>query len=233
MAWSGIGALLLTATGFILARLLPVPPGANLSPAEITNFYLAQPTMTRLGLLLATLGLTLLAPMAALTTTLMLRIKTAPPGLAYLQQIGGTGVVVVTVVPLIVMNVAAFRIDRNPVAVQAINDLAWLLLITPIGLFFMQEVPIGIAILLDRSERPLFPRWVGYTNLWIPLTFLPALCAYFVTTGPFAWQGVLVYYLGLATFGGWVSVMTWALLRAVGHVGEESGSDSQSSLRSD
>jgi hypothetical protein len=87
----------------------------------------------------------------------------------------------------------------------------------------MQEVPIAIAILMDRSARPLFPRWVGYANIWIPLTFLPALCAYFVTTGPVAWQGALVFYLGLATFGAWVVIMTWALLRAVRQDAGEAG----------
>ena len=86
---------------------------------------------------------------------------------------------------------------------------------TAIGLFFCQEVPIGIAILMDRSNRPVFPRWVGYVNLWVPLTFVPALLPYFFMTGPFAWQGLLVFYLGLSTFGLWVVVMTWALLRAV------------------
>jgi hypothetical protein len=221
MAWSGLGVLLLTFGGFVLARLLPVPPGANLSAEQIADFYNAEPTMTRAGLLVASLGLSLLAPMVALITSLMLRINTAPPGLAYLQQVGGIGVVVVTVLPMIVMNVAAFRVDRNPVAIQAINDLAWLVLITPIGLFAMQDLPIAMAILMDRSAPPLFPRWVGYANIWIPLTFIPALCAYFVTTGPVAWQGVLVFYLGLATFGVWVVIMTWALLRAVRQIAEE------------
>jgi hypothetical protein len=221
MAWSGLAVLLLTFGGFLLARLLPVPPGADLSAEQIADFYSTQPTMTRVGLLVASLGLSLLAPMVALITSLMLRIKAAPPGLAYLQQVGGIGVVVVTVLPMIVMNVAAFRVDRNPVVIQAINDLAWLVLITPIGLFVMQEVPIAIAILMDRATHPLFPRWVGYANIWIPLTFLPALCAYFVTTGPVAWQGVLVFYLGLATFGAWVVIMTWALVRAIRRTADE------------
>ncbi|EHB55176.1 hypothetical protein MycrhDRAFT_2370 [Mycolicibacterium rhodesiae JS60] len=59
-------------------------------------------------------------------------------------------------------------------------------LVTPIVLFSCQEVPIAVAILMDRSPNPVLPGWVGYANLWIPLTFLPALLAYFVTTGPVA-----------------------------------------------
>jgi hypothetical protein len=215
MAWSGLVVIVLTFAGFILARLLPVPPGANLNPEQIAEFYGAHPTATRLGFLLASLGLSALAPMTALIGIQMLRIKEAPAALAILQIIGGTCVVIVTVIPTIIMNVAAFRPHRNPIVTQALNDLAWLLFVTPIGLFFLQEIPIAVAILMDRSPRPVFPRWVGYANLWIPLTFLPALLPYFAKTGPVAWQGVLVFYLGLATFGAWVLIMMWALLRAV------------------
>ncbi len=215
MAWCGVGLIVLTFAGFILARLLPVPPGANLTADQIADFYSAHPTTTRLGFLLASVGLCLLGPMVALITTQMLRIDGAPAGLAQLQQIGGICVIIVTVIPTTMMNVAAFRPDRNPFAIQALNDLAWLLLVTPIGLFFLQEVPIGVAILMDRSARPVFPRWVGYANLWVPLTFVPALLPFFFKTGPFAWQGLLVFYLGLATFGAWVVIMVWALLRAV------------------
>jgi len=215
MAWSGLGLIVLTFAGFILARLLPVPPGANLTADQIADFYSAHPTTTRLGFLLASVGLCLLGPMVALITTQMLRIDGAPAGLAQLQQIGGICVIIVTVIPTTMMNVAAFRPDRNLIAIQTLNDLAWLLFVTPIGLFFLQEVPIGVAILMDRSAQPVFPRWVGYANLWVPFTFLPALLPFFFKTGPFAWQGLLVFYLGLATFGAWVVIMVWALLRAV------------------
>jgi hypothetical protein len=214
MVWSGLVVIVLTFAGFILARLLPVPPGANLDPAHIAQFYGAHPTSTRLGFLLATIGLSFLAPMTAAIAAAMLHIKDAPPVLALLQVIGGVGVVMMTVIPTILLNVAAFRPDRNPTVTQAISDIAWLLFVTPIPLFFFQEVPIAVAILMDRSPRPAFPRWVAYANLWIPLTFLPALLPYFFKTGPLAWQGVLVFYLGLATFGAWVVVMMWALLKA-------------------
>ena len=214
MAWSGLAVIVLTLVGFVLAHLLPVPPGANLNSAQIAEFYGSHPTSIRLGFLLATIGLSFLAPMTAAIGVAMLRIKDAPPVLALLQVIGGVGVVMMTVIPTSLMNVAAFRPDRNPAVTQAISDIAWLLFVTPIPLFFFQEVPIAVSILMDRSAQPLFPRWVAYANLWIPLTFLPALLAYFAKTGPVAWQGLLVFYLGLATFGAWVVVMMWALLNS-------------------
>lgn len=232
MAWCGLPLMLLTLVGFILAGLLPVPPGANLTAGQIAEFYSAHPTMTRLGFLLAAVGLGFLAPMVAVISTQLLRIKGAPPALANLQQIGGICVVIVTVVPCILMNVAAFRPDRDPVVTQAINDIAWLLFVTPIIVFAMQEVAIAIAIFLDRSARPVFPRWIGYANLWIPLSFVPALLPYFAKTGPVSWQGVLVFYLGLSTFGAWVFIMMWGVLRALREQQATEGSEPSVQLTS-
>src|ERR1700751_4284726 len=124
MALSGLPLIVLTFSGFLLARLLPVPPGANLTAGQIAQFYSAHPTMSRLGFLLAAVGLGCLAPLVALITTQMTRINGAPAALANLQQIAGTCVVIVTVIPCILMNVAAFRPDRDPVVIQAINDIA-------------------------------------------------------------------------------------------------------------
>jgi len=222
MVWCGMGLIVLTFSGFLIARLLPVPPGANLTADEITEFYSTHPTTTRLGLLLATIGLGLLGPLVAVITTQLQRIPGVPTVLANLQQIGGIGVLIVVTLPLIVLNVAAFRTDRDPQSIQALNDLGWLLLITPIILFVLQEIPIAVAILLDRSAQPVFPRWVGYLNLWVPLTFVPAFLPYFFKSGPFSWQGILVFYLGLLSFGVWVIAMMWALLRALRQQAEES-----------
>jgi hypothetical protein len=215
MALSGIPLIVLTLVGYVLAGLLPVPPGANLTAAQIGEFYSSHTTLSRLGFLLAATGLGFLAPLVALITTQMKRIDGVPESLANLQQVAGTCVVIVSFVPEIIMNVAAFRPDRDPVVTQAINDIAWLVLVTPIVVFVLQEVPIAVAIFMDRSERPVFPRWVGYANLWIPLSFLPALLPYFAKSGPVSWQGILVFYLGLTTFGAWVIIMMWALLRAL------------------
>jgi hypothetical protein len=163
---------------------------------------------------LATIGLGLLGPMTAAITSQIQRMHGASAVLANLQQLGGTCVVIVAVLPMIIMNVAAFRPDRDAAVTQGINDLAWLLLLTPIGMFILQEVPIALAVFLDKSATPVFPRWVGYSNLWIPLSFLTAFLPYFAKNGPVSWQGALTFYLGFVTFGLWVSIMTWALLRA-------------------
>ena len=61
MALSGVALIVLTFGGFLLAGLLPVPPGANLTAAQIAAFYGTHTTVSRLGFLLAATGLGFLA----------------------------------------------------------------------------------------------------------------------------------------------------------------------------
>jgi hypothetical protein len=171
MARSGLVTVIACLIGFVMAHLLPVPPGANLSPGQVAEFYRSDTVMIRAGLLIVNITMCFFAPMTALTTDQMLRIRDAPRALAYLQAVAGAAVVIVARVGPMFMNIAAFRPERDPVVTQTLNDIGWFIFIAPIGVFVFQEVPIAVAILLDRSPRPVFPRWVGYLNLCVPLRF--------------------------------------------------------------
>jgi hypothetical protein len=52
-------------------------------------------------------------------------------------------------------------------------------------------------------------------NFWMALLFLPAGLMVFFKTGPFAWNGLLSFWLPLVAFGIWFNVMIYALLRAI------------------
>jgi hypothetical protein len=76
------------------------------------------------------------------------------------QLITGAATGVVLLVPLLLMTAISFRPDRSPELTMTLNDISWLLFITPIGPFMIQNIAIGTAIL--RDQRGLLPRWVGY-----------------------------------------------------------------------
>jgi hypothetical protein len=67
---------------------------------------------------------------------------------------------------------------------------------------------------MDRSTRPLWPRWVGYLNLWIALSGAGGGLAVFFKHGPFAWNGLVGFYIPIAAFTVWIAVMTYYM-----HVG--------------
>ncbi len=125
--------------------------------------------------------------------------------------------------PAFLWTTAAFRPQRSPEITQALVDLGWLFFITPIAPFILQYVTLAIAIFRDKRPRPAFPRWAAYLQLWVSLSFVPAIGAMFLKTGPFAWNGLLVWWIPFAMFTGWFVLMitlTWRAVRQVNQPAE-------------
>jgi hypothetical protein len=61
---------------------------------------------------------------------------------------------------------ATFRADRDPQLVELLNDMAWIPFVGLTVTAAVQVAVFGVAILMDRRPTPVFPRWLGYCNLW-------------------------------------------------------------------
>ncbi|MBB2503877.1 hypothetical protein H5411_32645 [Amycolatopsis echigonensis] len=214
-AWSGPATVVLALTGWLIAGVLPMPPAAHQSATEIANFYGDSSSKVLFGLILSALAVGLVFPLIALIGVHMVRMEGRTPLLTFLQLVTGAATGVLLLIPLLMMAVCAFRPDRAPDLTLMLNDLAWLLFITPIAPFMIQNIAIGLAVLRDRNPEPVLPRWVGYLNFWVAFLFVPDVLAYFFYSGPFAWQGIFVFWLALTAYAVWLVVMGLVLRRAV------------------
>ncbi|MDX1875089.1 hypothetical protein SBI67_23475 [Mycolicibacterium sp. 120266] len=196
-AWCGPATVVVTLCGWLIAGILPIPLGASSSTEEVVNFY-GHDTRVLAGLVIAQLGICLVFPLIALIGYQMLRIEGRRPLLTLLQLVTGAATGVLLLLPMLLMAVAAFRPDRNPELTVTLNDISWLVFITPIAPFIIQNISIGTAILRDPNQT--LPRWVGYMNFWIAASFLPDQLAFFFHGGPFSWRGVFVFWLALTTY---------------------------------
>jgi hypothetical protein len=61
----------------------------------------------------------------------------------------------------------------------------------------------------------IFPKWLGYLTIWALVTELVAIPIWITRTGPFAWDGLLSFWLGTALFVGWEFCMCVCLYRAI------------------
>ncbi|MET8431162.1 hypothetical protein [Nocardia sp. NPDC004860] len=202
------------AIGLAIAGYIPPPP-ADDTPQQIAQFYQHHTVLIRFGLLLALTGFGVWGPLVAVITRQMLRIKPRQTTLAYIQLGGGIAAWQFLLVPMLALTAAAFRPDRDPQITQALHDLGWIMLFMPFTPFVVQSVAIAIAALTDTGTAPVFPRWVGYFNLMECLLFLPVGLLTFFKAGPFAYHGVLVFWVPFVIFGAWLVVMAWASYRAV------------------
>jgi hypothetical protein len=82
---------------------------------------------------------------------------------------------------------------------------------------FVSELALfGVAVLIDRRPRPIFPPWLGFLNTWRALVFSPPSFLVFFKTGPLAWNGLLVWWVPVAAFLLWFAPNFVCLLKAVG-----------------
>lgn len=198
----------LLATGFF------PPPSPDLSPDEVAARWRDNPNAIRMGLVIMMFGAAFTAPLVAAISTQLKRIGKHAETLSNTQlAIGAAGVMVIAM-PILIMMAISYRPDRDPELISLVNDMAWIPFIINGPPAIVQCVAIGAAILTDKRRTPIYPRWVGYANLWIAFTFLPACLLLFFKSGPFAWNGLLSFWLAAATFGGWFLLMSIATIRA-------------------
>lgn len=211
-ALGGPAALVVTLVGWLVSGMLPLPMGPSSSTSDVVSFFTDEPNRVMAGFVISSIGVVLMVPMLALISVQLLRIEGRVPLMAFTQLIAAAVTVVINLFPQMIFAIAAFRTDRDPGDVVLLNDLAWLLLFTGITPFMVQNIAIGIAVLRDRTE--VFPRWIGYLNLLVAFAFIPDVLAYFFKTGPFAWNGVFVFWLALIAYSAFLVAMSVACRRA-------------------
>jgi hypothetical protein len=201
----------------LIAGFIP-PPRASLTAGQVVARYRSNLTGIRIGLFIAITFTALYAPFAAVISVQMLRIEgRRRPFLTYMQLANGAIGSLVLMLAFMFMMVAAFDPGRPPEITKAINELGWISLVIPFPPFCLQYIAIGIAILQDPGDTPVFPRWVAYYNFWIAFAFIPTGFVGFFHTGPFAWHGLISFWLAVAVYAGWFIVMTIALRNAINH----------------
>ncbi len=200
--------------GLFVAGFLP-PPSPQLSAGEIAAFYQTNSMTIRLGMSLALLGMAGYIAFVAAVSAQMRRMQGVSP-LPVLLQLGAGSIGVLTVMfPIMIFAITAFRPERNPQLTQLLDDTGWLIIIPAFPTFLGQFLAIALGTLQDESPHPVFPRWAAYFNLWVGLLFMPGVLAFFLRTGPFAWNGLISFWLAAAAFFAWLVVMTLLTLRAI------------------
>jgi hypothetical protein len=166
-------------------------------------------------MLLMSISGALVAPFVAVISIQMKRIEGASPILTYTQLSAGSVGALFFIIPSLIFSCAAYRPERAPELTSLLNDLAWFFMVMPVAAAFVQNLAIAFAIFSDKRPQPVFPRWLGYLNIWVALLFAPGGLITFFKTGPFAWNGLLAFYVAGVVFGIWFIVMVIMLHKAI------------------
>jgi hypothetical protein len=210
-AWMLVPGMLFFGIAMIPALRFVPPLSPMLGAEEIASIYRANSVGMLTGAVLMMFGGAFIMPFVASISSAMLRMGGRPKALALTELAAA----VITYAPLFLSSiffaVAAFRPDRPAEDVLLVSDIGWLFLVMPTPPYLVMLAALGLAILRDDSEKPVFPRWVAYFNFWVAILSLPGVLIPLFKIGPFAWNGLLAFWVPLVTFGVWGPVMVWVM----------------------
>ncbi|MBB3606140.1 hypothetical protein FHT40_005829 [Mycolicibacterium sp. BK556] len=207
----GLGLL-----GFAVFAGFWPPPGENLDAAAITEYFQTHGTAIKIGMVLMVVGAPCYYTWSVALSKIISRMEGPMGPLSMTELVGGLMTALVTAMPAVVWQTATFRAEsRSPETVQTLYDFGWLFFDLTFMFSFLQSVALGIAILIDRREQPLFPRWVAYVCFLTALVYIPLTLVPFVRTGPFAWHGLLNFWAVFVMFFVLIAVLTPYAFRAL------------------
>jgi hypothetical protein len=201
--------------GLALAFLLDMvpPPTPKLSADQIAHWYAVRHTKIRVGAVIASWCSAFMVPLSIVIAAQMSRQERGRKVWSAMTVVGGGLMSIFLVLPPLFWGVAAFTPSRSHDVTAIMHELGMLTLTTTDQFYiFMWVAVVVICFLPTTVKYSPFPRWFGYFTAWIAFMFEAGAIAFMPRTGPFAWNGLLVFWSPLTLFGVWIAVMSYLLL---------------------
>ena len=196
-----------------LGHNLP-PPHPDWAPQAFTDRYVQHLGSIRVGFLVSLLTICFYLPWTGYVTARMMRIETGHyPVLSYLQLLGGCLTVMVVSISMWCWVVAAQRPERLPEVTQMLTDAGWLMNDTVYMCTTLQMVAMALCFLHDKKSKiPVMPNWANYLTIFCGCTFFPASLTAILRDGPFAYDGLIGFWIPYPAWLIWLFVATYYLL---------------------
>jgi hypothetical protein len=176
-----------------------------MTPAgDMAAFYAHNLTGIRAGMLLGLYAGGLMFVWAAPVSIQMARIEKGPLFIISIMQYVSASVLgTFFILCSVIWSLAAFRTDVDPGMTRMLNDAGWLLFVLGIPEYLVQLITIAVVGLMDKRQHPFLPRWACFATLWVAFIGDGGGLACFFKSGPFAWTGIIGFYLPIALFVVW------------------------------
>jgi hypothetical protein len=224
-AWLGPTMFILFGIGSVwLAKYFPPAIHPSDSAQQVADYYAAHATRIRIGLVFTCCAYGVMGTWGVAVAAQTRRKEGAFPVLTYVQLTGMAAGTAQIVVMAGAWAAAAFRPGVvSPEITQGFNDFGWMLLLGTWIPFTIWNTAVGLAVLLDKSEDPVFPRWSGYLSIWAGIVYIAGSGAWFFKYGVFSWNGFITLWLVFIVFGIWVLTFTALSIRNIrrGYVHEQ------------
>ena len=226
-AWSALLYLGLLCIGWWwLAGFIP-PLQPTAPAADVARYFAEHAFRVRAGMVITMFGAVMAMPLGSTVAFFISRIEGFFGPLSILQVMGAVGMAVLTFYPAMWWLVASFRPDRPEALTLMLSDASWMQWVGGLTIYYPTILTIAIASFIDNSPQPVFPRWFGYANLWMAALLLPGQMIFFFKIGPFAWNGLIAFWLAFSVFALWFPLAFYLLRRAVLRMSDTCDSDTR------
>lgn len=200
-----------------------VPPPSPLLPAQaIAAIFDQHRNAIRAGQLICMVAAGLLyIPFTVLISVHIARVEGRFPLLAGMQLLGNGVLIVFFILCSLIWSVVAFRSDLDPQLIRLLNDASWLFFVMMYPTYVVALVSIALAGFIDKRPIPIYPRWFCFFTLWVALAGVGGGFATFFKAGPFAWDGLIGFWIPVALYLAWLLVLFPLLLKLVGRAALE------------
>lgn len=200
---------------FVISGFLP-PPSPGLSEAEIVAFYRDNHSSIITGLTMALVGTGFMLPLCIIGSVFLSESEEGFPFFAVMQGLCAVVTVLFTAFPNFIWLAAAYRIDRAPELITMLHDLGWIMWATPSWGFAFQLICVGVCGLRDKRAEPFLPRWMSFLALWVAIGMVyTPLVPFYTTSGPFAWNGLLSFWIAFFSPIFWIILLSIIVIKNV------------------
>lgn len=209
-AWCGIFYLIILFVGWWgIAGFYPMHSPVT-PPEEIQAFFNGNTLGIRFGMIMLMFAAPIFLFFTATMAECVSKVEGRRGPLTSVTLLAGYGNAMLTFYPPLWWLTAAFRPDTRAVElIYMLNDAAWLQFIGGLSLVLPFYISIALTILNDKSEDPVFPRWVAYLTAWTFFLVLPGQILFFFHDGPFAWNGLIAFWLPVTVFSVWFIIIAY------------------------
>ncbi len=134
------------------------------------------------------------------------------PVMTWAQLLSGAVGVLGIQIPAAIWLAITYYEGTDPQILGTLNAMAWFFILGAVGPAVFQNLAIAAVVL--AGDGSVYPRWVGYVNLYCALGLMLGVITPFFSDGPFAWNGVLGFWVAVDFFV-WLFVMWWTTARAI------------------
>jgi len=208
--WCTWAFVALTVIGWLGIAHFYAPAPASLSPEETKAWFSeTYKWQTIVGCTLLYIGSALLTPGSIQWGIMLAEIEGPRPIWSITTSVCGIFISLIVFLNACTWIVCSYRASTSPDVIQAFNDWAWFAFLFGWIYLAIEMLASACVEFKDKSKHPIVPRWMAWLTLLSAITMLGAIGPAFFKVGPFAYHGLIGFYIPVFVWGSYLVLTNW------------------------